>query len=385
MTQAISVLPESIREKKIRGVVLNYWPPVVLPGEGLTIRLYVKENAPNQANLEIKLNSEQGQLLASKSTEVSLNLATISPCFITKLEIPENLSEGVYVLQVWENQTLLASAELELTKDQDYANYRKYFAEALNKQEEVATALEFGNYERAITLQKECEVLYILIDNKELAARYWEQLAEKLFDLDAFNDAKKALEYSLVLFEAIEYLENRDKILERIREEVKICENRRNLPTVNIVNIEALRKKLAYSREAVAVSVGVNPRNIENWEKGYELESLKFYLSLLALYPKNIGLENENLVVDISKLKVHLKNLIQTIKTQGSYETEQLSASIGASPNIIEDWESGNNLEMLNKFFMLSRVLRCSISSLLGHSTVSQPNPSRESSHPSVR
>jgi len=385
MTQAISVLPESMREKKIRGVVLNYWPPVVLPGEELTIRLYVKENAPNQANLEIKLNSEQGQLLASKSTEVSLNLATISPCFITKLEIPENLSEGVYVLQVWENQTLLASAELELTKDQDYANYRKYFAEALNKQEEVATALEFGNYERAITLQKECEVLYILIDNKELAARYWEQLAEKLFDLDAFNDAKKALEYSLVLFEAIEYLENRDKILERIREEVKICENRRNLPTVNIVNIEALRKKLAYSREAVAVSVGVNPRNIENWEKGYELESLKFYLSLLALYPKNIGLENENLVVDISKLKVHLKNLIQTIKTQGSYETEQLSASIGASPNIIEDWESGNNLEMLNKFFMLSRVLRCSISSLLGHSTVSQPNPSRESSHPSVR
>ena len=385
MTQAISVLPESMREKKIRGVVLNYWPPVVLPGEGLTIRLYVKENAPNQANLEIKLNSEQGQLLASKSTEVSLNLATISPCFITKLEIPENLSEGVYVLQVWENQTVLASAELELTGDKDYANYMKHFAEALNKQEEVATALEFGNYERALALQKNCEVLYILIDNKELAARYWEQLAEKLFDLDAFNDAKKALEYSLVLFEAIEYLENRDKILERIREEVKICENRRNLPTVNIVNIEALRKKLAYSREAVAVSVGVNPRNIENWEKGYELESLKFYLSLLALYPKNIGLENENLVVDISKLKVHLKNLIQTIKTQGSYETEQLSASIGASPNIIEDWESGNNLEMLNKFFMLSRVLRCSISSLLGHSTVSQPNPSRESSHPSVR
>jgi DNA-binding XRE family transcriptional regulator len=385
MTQAISVLPESMREKKIRGVVLNYWPPVVLPGEGLTIRLYVKENAPNQANLEIKLNSEQGQLLASKSTEVSLNLATISPCFITKLEIPENLSEGVYVLQVWENQTVLASAELELTGDKDYANYMKHFAEALNKQEEVATALEFGNYERAIALQKDCEVLYIAIDNKELAARYWEQLAEKLFDLDAFNDAKKALEYSLVLFEAIEYLENRDKILERIREEVKICENRRNLPTVNIVNIEALRKKLAYSREAVAVSVGVNPRNIENWEKGYELESLKFYLSLLALYPKNIGLENENLVVDISKLKVHLKNLIQTIKTQGSYETEQLSASIGASPNIIEDWESGNNLEMLNKFFMLSRVLRCSISSLLGHSTVSQPNPSRESSHPSVR
>ena len=385
MTQAISVLPESMREKKIRGVVLNYWPPVVLPGEELTIRLYVKENAPNQANLEIKLNSEQGQLLASKSTEVSLNLATISPCFITKLEIPENLSEGVYVLQVWENQTVLASAELELTGDKDYANYMKHFAEALNKQEEVATALEFGNYERAIALQKDCEVLYIAIDNKELAARYWEQLAEKLFDLDAFNDAKKALEYSLVLFEAIEYLENRDKILERIREEVKICENRRNLPTVNIVNIEALRKKLAYSREAVAVSVGVNPRNIENWEKGYELESLKFYLSLLALYPKNIGLENENLVVDISKLKVHLKNLIQTIKTQGSYETEQLSASIGASPNIIEDWESGNNLEMLNKFFMLSRVLRCSISSLLGHSTVSQPNPSRESSHPSVR
>jgi|688.fasta_scaffold22468_8 DNA-binding XRE family transcriptional regulator len=385
MTQAISVLPESMREKKIRGVVLNYWPPVVLPGEELTIRLYVKENAPNQANLEIKLNSEQGQLLASKSTEVSLNLATISPCFITKLEIPENLSEGVYVLQVWENQTVLASAELELTGDKDYANYMKHFAEALNKQEEVATALEFGNYERALALQKNCEVLYILIDNKELAARYWEQLAEKLFDLDAFNDAKKALEYSLVLFEAIEYLENRDKILERIREEVKICENRRNLPTVNIVNIEALRKKLAYSREAVAVSVGVNPRNIENWEKGYELESLKFYLSLLALYPKNIGLENENLVVDISKLKVHLKNLIQTIKTQGSYETEQLSASIGASPNIIEDWESGNNLEMLNKFFMLSRVLRCSISSLLGHSTVSQPNPSRESSHPSVR
>jgi DNA-binding XRE family transcriptional regulator len=358
---------------------------VVLPGEELTIRLYVKENAPNQANLEIKLNSEQGQLLASKSTEVSLNLATISPCFITKLEIPENLSEGVYVLQVWENQTVLASAELELTGDKDYASYMEHFAEALNKQEEVATALEFGNYERAIALQKDCEVLYIAIDNQELAARYWEQLAEKLFDLDAFNDAKKALEYSLVLFEAIEYLENRDKILERIREEVKICENRRNLPTVNIVNIEALRKKLAYSREAVAVSVGVNPRNIENWEKGYELESLKFYLSLLALYPKNIGLENENLVVDISKLKVHLKNLIQTIKTQGSYETEQLSASIGASPNIIEDWESGNNLEMLNKFFMLSRVLRCSISSLLGHSTVSQPNPSRESSHPSVR
>ena len=223
MTQAISVLPESMREKKIRGVVLNYWPPVVLPGEGLTIRLYVKENAPNQANLEIKLNSEQGQLLASKSTEVSLNLATISPCFITKLEIPENLSEGVYVLQVWENQTVLASAELELTGDKDYANYMKHFAEALNKQEEVATALEFGNYERAITLQKDCEVLYILIDNKELAARYWEQLAEKLFDLDAFNDAKKALEYSLVLFKTIEDLADKDEILKRLREEIEIC------------------------------------------------------------------------------------------------------------------------------------------------------------------
>lgn len=223
MTQAISVLPESMREKKIRGVVLNYWPPVVLPGEGLTIRLYVKENAPNQANLEIKLNSEQGQLLASKSTEVSLNLATISPCFITKLEIPENLSEGVYVLQVWENQTVLASAELELTGDKDYANYMKHFAEALNKQEEVATALEFGNYERAIALQKDCEVLYIAIDNKELAARYWEQLAEKLFDLDAFNDAKKALEYSLVLFKTIEDLADKDEILKRLREEIEIC------------------------------------------------------------------------------------------------------------------------------------------------------------------
>jgi len=223
MIQAISVLPESMREKKIRGVVLNYWPPVVLPGEGLTIRLYVKENAPNQANLEIKLNSEQGQLLASKSTEVSLNLATISPCFITKLEIPENLSEGVYVLQVWENQTVLASAELELTGDKDYASYMEHFAEALNKQEEVATALEFGNYERAIALQKNCEVLYIAIDNQELAARYWEQLAEKLFDLDAFNDAKKALEYSLVLFEAIEDLADKDEILKRLREEIEIC------------------------------------------------------------------------------------------------------------------------------------------------------------------
>jgi len=223
MIQAISVLPESMREKKIRGVVLNYWPPVVLPGEELTIRLYVKENAPNQANLEIKLNSEQGQLLASKSTEVFLNLAAISPCFVTKLEIPENLSEGVYVLQVWENQTLLASAELKLTEDQVYANYRKYFAEALNKQEEVATALEFGNYERAITLQKDCEVLYILIDNKELAARYWEQLAEKLFDLDAFKDAKKALEYSLVLFKTIEDLADKDEILKRLREEIEIC------------------------------------------------------------------------------------------------------------------------------------------------------------------
>jgi hypothetical protein len=223
MTQAISVLPESMREKKIRGVVLNYWPPVVLPGEGLTIRLYVKENAPNQANLEIKLNSEQGQLLASKSTEVFLNLAAISPYFITKLEIPENLSEGVYVLQVWENQTVLASAELELTGDKDYANYMKHFAEALNKQEEVATALEFGNYERALALQKNCEVLYIAIDNQELAARYWEQLAEKLFDLDAFHDAKKALEQSLALFKTIEDLADKDEILKRLREEIEIC------------------------------------------------------------------------------------------------------------------------------------------------------------------
>jgi len=233
MTQAISVLPESMREKKMRGVVLNYWPPVVLPGDELRIRFYVEENAPNQANLEIKLTSEQGQLLASKSTEVFLDLAAISPCFITELEIPENLSEDVYVLQIWENQTLLASGELQLTEDKDYANYRKYFAEALNKQEEVATALELGNYQRAIALQKECEVLYIAIDNQELAARYWEQLAEKLFDLDAFNDAKKAIEYlenakkalecSLVLFKEIEGLDNKDKILERIREEVKIC------------------------------------------------------------------------------------------------------------------------------------------------------------------
>jgi hypothetical protein len=196
---------------------------VVLPGEGLTIRLYVKENAPNQTDLEIKINSEQGQLLASKSTEVSLNLATISPCFITKLEIPEHLPEDVYVLQIWENQTLLASADLELTKDQDYANYRKSLAEALNKQEEVATALEFGNYERAIALQKDCEVLYIAIDNQELAARYWEQLAEKLFDLDALNDAKKALEYSLVLFKAIKDLDNQDLVVKRIQEEIKIC------------------------------------------------------------------------------------------------------------------------------------------------------------------
>jgi tetratricopeptide (TPR) repeat protein len=223
MTQAISVLPESMREKKIRGVVLNYWPPVVLPGEELTIRLYVKENAPNQANLEIKLNSEQGQLLASKSTEVFLNLATISPCFVTKLEIPENLSEGVYVLQVWENQTLLASAELELTEDQVYAKYMKYFAEALNKQEEVATALEFGNYERAIALQKDCEVLYIAIDNQELAARYWEQLAEKLFELQAFKESKKALEQSLALFKTIEDLADKDEILKRLREEIEIC------------------------------------------------------------------------------------------------------------------------------------------------------------------
>jgi hypothetical protein len=99
----------------------------------------------------------------------------------------------------------------------------KHFAEALNKQEEVATALEFGNYERAIALQKNCEVLYIAIDNQELAARYWEQLAEKLFDLDAFKDAKKALEYSLVLFKTIEDLADKDEILKRLREEIEIC------------------------------------------------------------------------------------------------------------------------------------------------------------------
>ena len=65
--------------------------------------------------------------------------------------------------------------------------------------------------------------MYIAIDNQELAARYWEQLAEKLFDLDAFNDAKKALEYSLVLFKTIEDLADKDEILKRLREEIEIC------------------------------------------------------------------------------------------------------------------------------------------------------------------
>ena len=257
MTQAISVLPENMREKKMRGVVLNYWPPVVLSGEELTIRLYVKENAPNQTDLAIKLNSEQGQLLASKSTEVSLDLATISPCFVTKLEIPENLSEDVYVLQIWENQTLLASGELQLTEDKDYANYRKYFAEALNKQEEVATALEFGNYQRAISLQKECEVLYIAIDNQELAARYWEQLAEKLFDLDAFNDAKKALECSLVLFKAIKDLHNQDLVLKRIQEEIKICLS----PQKALLNLETTpSQKISPGKSNYSLEINKNKK-----------------------------------------------------------------------------------------------------------------------------
>lgn len=225
--------------ESLSGARLSYWPSVFCAGDMVEIRLYTDDDRKTSVSLRVELLSEQDEVLLS---EVKVFVPSQkSPHYFTTSEFSlpqDNLAEGSYILRVINNYEILDSVQLDVFEDSSYVadvvRKMKYFTEGLTIKSAVLTAIEFGNYDKAIALQKKVANSYISMGNQILAAKTWEELAEKLFELKAFKESKEALEQSLALFKKIEDLADKDEILKRLTEEIEICLSPHILSSVEV-------------------------------------------------------------------------------------------------------------------------------------------------------
>jgi sulfur transfer complex TusBCD TusB component (DsrH family) len=166
MTQSLEVIPS---------VLLFYSQK---QGKKLEINLEVTKNFSE--SLQVALINQRGDLLVTP-------IIVISPNWTGELSL-EDIPEGSYLLQVLYQDYVLDKTTFELL-DEASAQQMEEFQEGLEIEDRVTQALEKGNYTEAMTLQEKAAKCYH--DNPELAARSWEELAEKLYEKQQFLLSKR--------------------------------------------------------------------------------------------------------------------------------------------------------------------------------------------------
>jgi hypothetical protein len=160
-------------------ITLNCSPRVILPGDQLVIDIDMDGNLPEYIDLVVELVSEMGkplELLRLSSSDFTENYV-IEKSLQKKVQIPSELPEGDYLLQVVSVHDIWDSIELEIVENRSDAEEIKSIADGFQTiaeaSEKASFALhyaEFNTSENAEKWQKECEELYKSLVSIKLAA-----------------------------------------------------------------------------------------------------------------------------------------------------------------------------------------------------------------------
>jgi tetratricopeptide (TPR) repeat protein len=193
-------------------LTLNYYPPVVKPGNELKISLTFAENFDPRAVLMVDLLSEQGERVISQTFKY--------PEKELSLSLGENLAEARYILQISHKNLPIYTTYLDVIENQDYVYKKTRFVDGLKKKESVYEAFEGRRYEEAICLHEEVAQAYQDAGNFELAARSWEDLAEEFYRVNQPDFALQALEEAKKILQG---LGNHMEAVETVEEKIGIC------------------------------------------------------------------------------------------------------------------------------------------------------------------
>lgn len=361
--------------KRMPRVILTCYLAIVMPRENLTLYLEVEEDFPDGTSLFVELVTETGQVKFSEH----LDLSNLTDNGLTqRLSLPKELSEDSYELQVVSNHTILDRTNFDVINDKDYVQKQDCFVKGLRQQGDIANAIEVlkekgevaflesgYNYSRLLESQERCAKLFLQADNAKLAVSSWETLAEDLFILKQFDWSKDALKKALDFVDRVEDTTERNEFEQRINKKLSICNDRiEGCVSKNPVNQETVKKShssqskfpstveefssiIKRNRETLKLTIafvarhleGVREGDIRNWEKGAHLEKLSQYMKL-----------SHQLGCEISEL---IQSKIKILRESQKRSTIWLARHTGIALDVIEEWEKGNDLDLLKKFLDL--------------------------------
>lgn len=252
-------------------VTLSYWPPSPTPGDNLTISLEIEGKFPENSSLVVDLLSKNGERMCSKTVDnFKKNI---------DLSIPEKIKEGIYILQViYQNQTY--KTFIDIFNDQETPQILNSFGEGLLTESELKEAIKRGDYSQVKELQE--KVIQCYKNNPELAARFCEELAEKLYEKKAFSLSRDALNKSLEIYSKIQELEDKEEILARVNNHLKIVKKSLMIAQIALT-IKERREAKNLSQGVLAHRMNIRRQQIENWEKGEGFESLEKYIDIAII------------------------------------------------------------------------------------------------------
>ncbi|MEA5534563.1 helix-turn-helix domain-containing protein [Crocosphaera sp. XPORK-15E] len=339
--------------KEIPSVLLFHTPSMPKQGDKVDIRLEVEDNLSINIPLMIEFLTQEGDLIIAP---IPVDLSSLTASFT----IPETIEQGSYVLEVTYNDCFLDSTTFNIV-DEESARQMAEFERGLETENQVKKSIEEGNYDKSMQLQEKAARHYA--HNPKLAARSWEELAEVLYEKDQLTLSREALEKALNINLSIEGLENKQEILDRINEKIEILKPPKT-------KLQLLREEKGYSQIKLAVLIGVTPETIKAWEEGKELEELKQFFELANKLKCQIDdfIEiNPNFDNITNKLssKPQINSKIRSLRERNKLNQSQIASSVGKTPDIIQKWEDGEELEKLIQFFELAQVLDCKVSDLI--------------------
>ena len=349
-------------------IALNCAPRVVLPGDQLTIHLEIDKDLSEYANLVVELVSETGktlELLRLSSSDFTEN-HVIEKSLQKKVQIPSELPEGDYLLQVVSGHDIWDSIELEIVEDRSYADNMKSIAEGVQKiaeaSEKANSALHYAELdssessEEAKKLQEECEKLYKLAGNNKLAARSWKELAKKFYDRKDLKFCRDALKKSLELYSEVEDLDYREEILEQIHREIEFCDKEifySSFPEdikQYSSQIKMYRERLSLTPAQVAVKIRSTPAMITYWEREKKMEKLENYLKLSKVLDCRVDqLINYDYPINNNSIESKIKDL----RVEKGYEEKELADRMELEFSVIKEWEKEESLKELKKLLDL--------------------------------
>lgn len=351
-------VPESLR-KEIPSVLIFY---SLKQGRKVDIRLEVTGNLSDNTPLMVELVSQEGDL---SMTPTPVNSRDLTASFI----IDKGTQQGSHILQVTYHDYVLESTTFEVL-DEESVRQMEEFDRGLKVQDQVYEAVEKGNYNQAIDLQKEAATHFLNANNPELAANSWEDLADILYDENQLAFSKHSLQEALEIYSGVKELENREEILTRIREEMEICDQAIADSKTTKTKIQLRREEKGYSQTQLAALVGVTPEIIQAWEEGQRLEELKQFFELAQVLNCKVDdlMEiKDNLSIKDSKplSNRQIYSNIRNLREKQKYSQNQLALLVGVTGEVIQKWEDGDELGELLRYFELAQVLDCKSSELI--------------------